>query len=72
MVDNVGRTWYVKIVNGRLGAQVFLGTAQLVSGDQCWDRYDFGGLPEHYTQADVLSWFHDAVLELLERSTGEG
>jgi hypothetical protein len=66
---NVGRRWYVEIVQGTVGAQAFLGTAHVSSGHQTWDRLDIGILPERMTERQIVDELYAAVLDFLERRT---
>ena len=67
---DVGRTWYVKITEGRLGAVCEMGTHHLVHGTQVWDRFAVRPVPERADELLVLDELYSALLEALERRTG--
>jgi hypothetical protein len=68
----VGRRWYVEIVAGTVGAQAFVGTQHLSTGNQIWDRVDIGILPEKMTEQVILDELYAALLAFLERRTAVG
>jgi hypothetical protein len=72
LTKNVGRRWYVEIVAGTIGAQAFVGTNHVATGNQVWDRFDLGILPETMREVDVLGELHGALLEFLERHSHLG
>lgn len=69
MSVNVGRRWYVEIVQGTVGSQAFLGTNHVATGIQVWDRFDLGILPETMREQDIISELYGALLAFMERST---
>jgi len=69
MSVNVGRRWYVEIVQGTVGSQAFLGTNHVATGNQVWDRFDLGILPETMREQDILGELYGALLAFMERST---
>ena len=70
--SNVGRRWYVEIVAGTVGSQAFLGTNHVATGNQVWDRFDLGVLPETMREDDILGELYGALLSFLERRTTLG
>lgn len=63
---NVGRTWYVAIVQGTLTSQAFLGTRHPSTGDQCWHRLDWGTDMGSLTEQQILDELYAAVLSFME------
>lgn len=71
-MDVVGRSWYVEIIQGRAGAQAFLGTRHVATGDQIWLRLDCPSMPVELTEHVVLDELYGAVLALMEATTHVG
>lgn len=59
----------MEIVQGTVGSQAFLGTNHVATGNQVWDRFDLGVLPETMTEEQILGELYGALLSFLERRT---
>lgn len=70
-MGNVGRTWYLRITQGRLNAVVEVGTHPLGKPATVWHRLEVRSLPDAPTSDEVLSELYSGLLEVLELRTSE-
>jgi hypothetical protein len=68
----VGRTWYLELKQGTLGSQLFLGTRHVATGDQVWERKNWGTDLSGLTELEILDELYGAVLSLMEARTHVG
>ena len=65
-MEDVGRSWYVKITTGMVGGSAELGTHHLATGVQVWDRANIEvSLP--MTERQVLEELYYALSVFMER-----
>ena len=66
---SVGRSWYVKITEGMVGARAELGTYHVAHGLQVWDHTELEFSSDGKTEADILGELYYALSLFLERRT---
>lgn len=69
---DVGRTWYVKLTQGTIGAVVELGTHHLTHGTTVWERVEVRSVPDSSTERQIIDELYSGLLELLELRCAQG
>lgn len=67
--ESVGRSWYVKITEGMVGARAELGTHHLMHGTQVWDHAELEFDSAGQSEADILGELYYVLSLFLERRT---
>jgi hypothetical protein len=66
---SVGRTWYVKIIQGTLTSRAFLGTAHPATGDQTWMELPWGTDMGSLSEGLILDELWAACVSMMEART---
>lgn len=64
---SVGRSWYVKLTEGMIGASAELGTYHVAHGTQVWDTISLEFTADGKTECDILGELYYALSVFLER-----
>lgn len=65
----LGRHWWVEIIQGTLGSQVFFGTSHRTTGTQVWHRMEWGTDMSALTEGEILDELWAACMSLMEART---
>lgn len=68
-LTSTGRSWGLVITQGTLSSQVFLLTSHVATGQQVWQRMDWGTDMTQLSEGEILDELWAAAMALMEART---